>query len=416
MVMTGWLSAGSNPECAWGRYQGSAPTPYEVVVDRRPPSRSTCSCPSRKFPCRHALALVERFSEPTRSEEPPPDYAQAWLARRREPAAPPPPAELADPEAAAKRAAARARRVTIGLDELDRWLTDQIRTGLAGIEKAGYAHFESVAARMVDAQAPGVASMLRSIPGELAGEGWPGRVLDQLAGLHLLVQAHRRLDELDTELTATVRSRVGYPVAKADVLATTGVRDGWFALGLVDTVEYRLESRRVWLWGERTGRWALLLSFAPPGGTLASEVVAGQGMGAILHFYPGAGHRALVGHRFSATGTGHHPEPATWAAVQSRFATVVAADPWADRMPAVVRASPVPPATTGRPWRLRDPAGTSVDLVGLSDDPWLLVACAGTDGADVFGEYSSRGFRPLSLLPDAHGSGFFSSMTGRAAA
>ena len=73
------------------------------------------------------------------------------------------PGELADPAAAAKRAAARAERVARGLDELDQWLCDQIRGGIAGLNKAGYAHFDTVAARMVDAQAPGLAGMLRSI-------------------------------------------------------------------------------------------------------------------------------------------------------------------------------------------------------------------------------------------------------------
>ena len=102
---------------------------------------------------------------------------------------------------------------------------------------------------MVDAQAPGVAGLLRSLPGELAGEGWPGRLLEQLGALHLLVQAHRRLDELPPDLAATVRSRIGYPVSKADVLASPALQDHWYAVGAVDSIEYRLDTRRVWLYG-----------------------------------------------------------------------------------------------------------------------------------------------------------------------
>ena len=147
--MTGWVSAGATSESAWGRYQGSASTPYEVVVDLRPPPRSTCSCPSRKFPCRHAVALLGLLSEQELPHAPPPAYAERWLGQRAEP--PTRSIEVADPEAVAKRAAARMLRVRTGLEELDRWLGDQVRSGLAGIERVGYAHFESVAARMVDA-------------------------------------------------------------------------------------------------------------------------------------------------------------------------------------------------------------------------------------------------------------------------
>ena len=65
-----------------------------------------------------------------------------------------------------------------------------------------------------------------------------------------------------------MRSRIGYPVAKDEVLARPAVTDHWLALGMVETVEYRLETRRVWLYGAETGRWAVLLSFAPIGGFL----------------------------------------------------------------------------------------------------------------------------------------------------
>src|SRR3712207_4823571 len=79
-----------------------------------------------------------------------------------------------------ERCAARADRVSAGVDELDQWLRDQVRTGIAALGRGGYRPLDRMAARMVDAQAPGVAGMLRSVPGELTGEGWPGRLLEQL--------------------------------------------------------------------------------------------------------------------------------------------------------------------------------------------------------------------------------------------
>ena len=215
--------------------------------------------------------------------------------------------------------------------------TTRSAAGLAGLERAGYAPFDAIAARMVDGQAPGVAGLLRALPGEIAGEGWPGRLLDQFGLLHLLIEAHRSLDRLDPDLAATVRSRVGYPVAKDEVLARPAVTDHWLALGMVETMEYRLETRRVWLYGAETGRWAVLLSFAPIGGFLSSEALAGDHLQAALHFYPGSGQlRALVGTRTSTTQPPVYPKPLTLAETQRRFAEMLAADPWATRMPAAI--------------------------------------------------------------------------------
>ena len=313
-------------------------------------------------------------------------------------------------------AAARVERVTAGLDELDQWLRDQVRTGIADLGRAGYRPLDRMAARMVDAQAPGVAGMLRALPGELAGEGWPTRLLEQLGALHLLISAHRRIEELPPDLAATVRSRVGYPVRKADVLAGPAVRDHWFAVGAVDSLDYRLVTRRVWLYGATTRRWALLLSFTPPGGFLDDTVSAGQQLHADLHFYPGTGqYRGLVGEREDVCEPTSPPPPETYAELVERFADLLAADPWATRMPAVVRAAAVPPETSSGRWRLREDSGACRELVELAGEPWPLFARSLGEPTPVFGEWGPAGFRPLSLLPDAAGSSFSAVVTAQAA-
>jgi hypothetical protein len=348
----------------------------------------------------------------------PPDFAAGWLRARSARRSQPPaagwrPGELADPVAAAKRATARAERVASGLDELDQWLCDQVRGGIAGLERAGYAHFDRMAARLVDAQAPGVAGMLRSIPAEFASAGWPSRVLEQLGALHLLVQAHRRLDRLPPDLAATVRARIGYSVSKAEVLAMPGILDHWFAVGMVDTAEYRLDTRRVWLHGAASGRWAVIMSFAPPGGMLDATVMAGHVLHARLHFYPGAGQfRAVVGEQSSATTGSTMPPAESFSEVRARFAQLVASDPWAVRMPAVIQAVPVP--DVGR-WRLRAGDGACCDIIDLPEEPWPLLARSAGEPIEIFGEWTTRGFRPLSLLGAAATEPFSTAVVARAA-
>jgi SWIM zinc finger len=398
-----WRDIGTDSKLLWGACDRVGGQPYHTVVDLGSPPAYSCSCPSRKVPCKHALALLLLWSDGLVPPGTPPPDAAAWLgtrvAQQAQPAparAAPQPAELADPVAAAKRAAVRAERVAAGLEELDQWLCDQIRGGITGLKGAGYAHFDTMAARMVDAQAPGVAGMLRAIPAEFAGVGWPSTVLEQLGTLHLLIQAHRRIDELPAELAATVRARIGYSVGKSEVLALPGVVDHWFAVGMVDTAEYRLDTRRVWLYGAASGRWALIMSFAPPGGPLDDTVIAGHLLHARLHFYPGSGQfRALVGEQTSAT-TGRMMPPAeSFADLRARFAHLVAADPWAARMPAVISAVPLP--SLG-PWRMRAPSGEYCEIIDLTEEPWPLLARSGGEPIQAFGEWTARGFRPLSLL------------------
>ena len=66
-------------------------------------------------------------------------------------------AKTVDPNAVARRDAARRERMAAGVDELERWLSDRIRYGIAQL--SGKSHpCRDIVARMVDAQLPGIAA------------------------------------------------------------------------------------------------------------------------------------------------------------------------------------------------------------------------------------------------------------------
>ncbi|MGH3171654.1 MAG: SWIM zinc finger family protein, partial [Trebonia sp.] len=50
-----WTGTGATDDAVWGLCQGSGANPYQTVVDLTGPAYK-CSCPSRKFPCKHGLA------------------------------------------------------------------------------------------------------------------------------------------------------------------------------------------------------------------------------------------------------------------------------------------------------------------------------------------------------------------------
>jgi len=431
-----WSDTGATQDLVWGLCAGSGKNPYQIVVELAGPAY-TCSCPSRKFPCKHALGLLLNWSNgevANRAE--PSDYALAWAVERRaraEKAA----ARLAAPadgdaavaaipadpgavrkrdEAAAARRAQRAERVASGLSELDEWLRDQVRVGLpAAVGSPAGGHADVMAARMVDAQAPGVAGVLRDLSVvPLSGDGWPGRLLAGYAQLHLLARAHERLDSLPAGLAATVRSRIGYTTGKQEVLAAPAVADRWQVLGVRDIQDATVPTRRVWVHGTRSGRCALLLAFAV-NGTWSDPDTAmlplGTEIDADLHFYPGQPPlRALIGQRRTPPCPGIRPVPEGAApgggtpcpaggtgSLLASWADAIAADPWLTNWPALLDGTPVAAEVdSGKPWHLVGPDGTAVPL-RYADSLWTLLAVSGGHPVMVAGEWQPDGLVPLTV-------------------
>ena len=395
-LLTGVLEA----KALWGECHGSAATPYRTVVYLAGPAHR-CSCPSRKFPCKHVLALLLLWVEGAVKEDPggPPDWAASWLTARparASDAQPKQTAEPKDPKTAAKRAEQREARVATGLAELDRWLCDQIRQGLAASQKSGYGHWDDIAARMVDAQAPGLAERLRALASvPHSGAGWDGRLLEEYALLRLLAVAYRRQAELPAPLRETIRSRIGFSLRQSDVLAGGHpVRDHWQVLARRDIEQDRIRTRRTWLRGRKTGRPALVLSFAAAGQALDDSLAVGTGADADLVFYPGAVPlRALALTRNDAI-EGCPPAGDTVAGLLAGYAAALTGDPWLDSWPAVLDATPTREAGSPVP-AVSDAAGDALPLHPGSGDCWPLFALSGGRPVTVAGEWTPRGLWPL---------------------
>ena len=303
------------------------------------------------------------------------------------------PAGPKDSRAAARRAQQRETRVASGLAELDRWLCDQARQGFAASQQAGYGHWDDIAARMVDAQAPGVAERLRALASvPHSGAGWDGRLLEEYALLHLLAVAYRHQGELPPPLRETVRSRIGFSLRQADVLAGGApVRDHWQVLARRDLQQDRIRARRTWLRGRETGRDALLLSFAAAGQPLDDSLTVGTDADASLVFYPGAVPlRAVVLARHDDS-DGGPPDGAPVAGLLAGYAAALAADPWLDSWLAVLE---VTPARAPAP-AVRDTDGDALPLHPAAGDCWPLFALSGGRPVTLAGEWAPRGLWPL---------------------
>ena len=410
-----WSEAGRSDEgTVWGLCKGSGSKPYRTVIDIADSTGPAykCSCPSRKFPCKHALGLLLLWadSDDTVPRGPAPDWAEQWMEGRRERAQEKRTtdgasgAAAADPEAARRRAERRAERITAGAAELEQRLTDLLRGGLAAAEQAGYAPWEETAARMVDAQAPGLAARVRelgAIPS--SGPGWPVRLLEECALLHLLDQGWLRRERLPDGLAATVRSRVGLTGSPDG----PPVRDRWLVLSQYDTSDGHLTTRRIWLYGTDSGRTALLLSYGAAGRAPELALPVGLAVEAELSAYPGAGQlRAALGEQFAPPSpAGIRPPGVGPAQAAVRYGAALRDDPWLDSVP--VTLDRVVPTPDGDSWQLADSDGdlalpltpSARTRPGL----WRLVSLSGGSPVTVFGECGHRGFTPLTAWPEGPG-------------
>lgn len=324
----------------WGECQGSGSNPYRTVFDRADQGYK-CSCPSRKFPCKHVLALMWMYAD-SPSEFGPgstPDWVTDWLGRRRkttgaaeteqpsaagkslaaaklgEPEKQKDPKAEARAKAAAEKRAADTERALMGaMDDLETWIADQLRTGLSGLLNDLAPRCRAIAARMVDGKAQALAGRIDELPPELMalpGEERLDALIGHLGKLVLLARAFRA-DPKDP----AIRRAIATSETREDVLndpAALRITARWEVAGeRIKTRRDGLVSLSTWLMNlSDTGpRFALLLDFFPASvGARSSAFTPGEQFEAELVFYPGpAPLRAVLAER------GASGEAAAWPA------------------------------------------------------------------------------------------------------
>lgn len=408
---TKWRELGADKSAVWGLCQGSGKKPYQTQVDLREIA-FRCSCPSRKIPCKHVLGLLLLHAEESHlfADEDQPEWVSNWLSDRDQRAGTKTqtretsPKQIADPKAAAHRAAAREARVDAGIQELNIWLKDLVRRGLVNAREQSPSFWTEAAARLVDAQAPGLARRITDLRTHLRADGdHQEAALLQLARLYLLVEAYERRSDLDEPLQADLRSLVGWTTSQAELLVQSGVTDQWEVLGQAIKEEgdgARLTTQRIWLRGHTSKRWALILHFARPKQPLEVRLQPGTRVQAELVFFPSSQpQRALIkslqpdigildtfGHKIALGQLGID------------YAAILACNPWLERMPVALKS--IHSYHRGGAWYIQDEGGLSLPLAPEFDAGWALHALSGGATFDCFGEWNGFHFFPLSVAAD----------------
>lgn len=136
------LNRSENGELLFGQCAGSGKTPYECSADFINPEKPVfrCSCPSRQFPCKHALGLLYAYAqgETFRTAAVPEDIsAKREKAEKREETKAKQVSEGAEPKPKKVNKSALKKKITAqleGLDLLEKLLLSLVRNGLSTVD------------------------------------------------------------------------------------------------------------------------------------------------------------------------------------------------------------------------------------------------------------------------------------------
>lgn len=406
-----WNDLSSNGWAIWGLCQSSGKNPYKTIVDLNGPAFK-CSCPSRQFPCKHGVALLLLYangSDGFAVGEPTGTTAE-WLQKRAVKSAPKPKIEPTPEEVkkvAAKKTATknkRLQRMQDGLQDLELWMSDIMRQGLASLEKDAYKTCEDIAKRMQDAQLKGVANRLRELPMMIGySDNWIERVLAALGEIYLFAQAFKRIDTLPENFQAQLKIEGGINIKKEELADKEGVKDEWLVLGKIegtDPLNDSLTFRRIWLWGNHTGRPALVLDFAFGGAGFQHHFAKGMSFEGEVIYYPGTlPLRCIVSNRQPSDSMitsfdGNH----SLYRLMNKYAIAISKNPWLLDYPCLI--SGVTPIMENDKLYIVDQDNIQLPVQNKKLLGWTLIALSGGHPIEIFGEWTGEILVPLSACYD----------------
>ncbi|GLZ32580.1 hypothetical protein Lesp02_47680 [Lentzea sp. NBRC 105346] len=366
-----WQGLGKALPVLWGVYSGSGKSPYLVCVDLAA-GTAKCTCPSRQFPCKHARGLQE-LDLP---DALPPPWVEEWTTRRRrEPLDESPEAVERRAKARASRAEARSEAMAGGVAGLSDWLVDVAAAGTASLPGHSAAWWQNIAARMIDAQVPGLASAVTALQETVmrAEPHWTVEAADRLGALHLMTRVQPPW-------------RLGVTVTEESVKSGEGWSDRWIPLMRAESDDGRVRTVRQWAWGRQRREWVVGVRHSAVGAPVPL-LPHGQESSAELFPYPGAApFRVALGELAGSRAPDPIPVAESWRLAIAALEPLIAGDPW-------TRLLPVSCAS------VRFAGGHLVDVdqrgVPVRDDSALDLALAITGGAafDAWGLWDGRTFR-----------------------
>lgn len=403
-----WHSLEGNGRAIWGTY-GYALDPFKVVVDFEGPA-FRCTCPVRRKPCKHSIALLLVFAKnndafKVASEAP--EWVHSWLSQRDERGRRSRNITVevkrsAEEEKilAEKRQASRDKRLekmAHGLDDLERWLTDLFRQGLASLESHSQEYWTELQSRMSDASLTGIARRLRQLPLLMSEEDWHEPLLSALGDIYLILKGFRHIKTLPDALQDDLLMLSGVNFKKAEVLEGKSQSDYWLVAGQTESKEEgHLMARRTWFVGEESQQNILVLDFAWGSRGYEQSFKIGTVLQGTVAYYPSIYPQRVLFKQYEPADRPFdlHNGFSTFKGFAQDYAKAIGQFPWLSQFPAFLKN--VIPVYHNDTFVLVDKEKKQLPLLISEILGWKLVAMSGGSPCAVFGTWNGKGFQVLS--------------------
>jgi hypothetical protein len=395
-----WLTRGANEQAIWGECQGSGSKPYQTQIDLNNIAFK-CSCPSRKFPCKHGigLALLHARQPGIFTESEAPAWVTEWTNNRseKEEKKTGKKDKPIDEAAQLKRLQAREQKVADGIEDLLVWIKDIVRNGILGMPEKSYAFWDGMAKRLVDAQAPGLAGMIRTLSNtDFYHEGWQTYFLDNLIAIYIVAKGYQHRLELDPALYQEIKNWIGFTVNQEELRDQSGVKDTWLVTAKHIYEDENFTVERNWLYGTSSKQDALVLQFTGKGQTAPVLLSPAMYVEAELVFFPSVSAQRAVIKSHIVSEPIHAAEIfRSWKDVAERETATSSAFPVRnERMYSIAGLLPV--EYNGR-WWLKD---SSDDMMVIKEGYagiWKLLSLSGGDALDMVVLGRERIYEPVGV-------------------
>lgn len=412
-----WVSMSTNEEAIWGECKGSGSQPYIVQINLNGP-KFKCSCPVPRPPCKHVLGLFYSYVQNKNNfkKQTPPEAVANWLSKHQQTAkivenksqengtALSDTASEKSKNDKEKRWQERVELMSNGIEELELWLTDMVRQGIANTDAFKPSFWNQIAAKMVDAKLPRISTYLKETHQLIIQkQDWTELITARLGELYLWVEAFKKRESLAPLLQEELYVALGKTITKPEVLGKNpSIKDLWLVLGKKEGVDVEGRNyRRVWLQGQNYKKIALILDFAFGNAGYEQQYMVGDLLQGDLTYY--SNHypqRAILENLKSTVAPANIGAYTCIHDFLKAYSQAIAQNPWLVQFPIIL--SDIIPFLNERNELIFTDIHQKIIVSNTISQAnlWKILAVSGGQPITIFGEWDGMGFEPLSMVTD----------------